>query len=162
MQKPIKLRGLTLIEFVIVIVLVAILAATAMMRTPGDQVVTAAQAQSLMEDIRHTQILSMTNNTRYRMDFTSTSQYRILNSAGAPMIIPSTGTTVAVFPTAISRSLNFSSQYLIFDATGTPYTGTIETDTGTILASNYIITLTGRDSSKQVIVSPSTGGVMVQ
>lgn len=155
-----KHAGFTLTELVIVIIATSVLATTVMMLWPGDVVTVNSQAESLAIDIRYTQLLSMASNTRCRMDLSSSSQYRILNSAGVATTIPSVGTTAVVLQNSLS--LSSTSPYLIFDARGVPYTSTTSTDTGTALASNLAITLTGINGSKQIIVSPETGRVIVQ
>ena len=155
-------KGITLIELVFTIVIMLILAATALMMWPGDRITVASQAEALAADIRYTQLLSMTSNARYRINLNNSSQYSILTSGGVAIIIPAVDATAATLPATMSLSTSSSSKYLIFDARGTPYTGTTSADTGTALSSSYTITITGFNGSRQVVVSPETGRVITQ
>jgi prepilin-type N-terminal cleavage/methylation domain-containing protein len=155
-----KMRGFSLIELVIVLVLISILAATAFIVWPKGDFDVSGQAESLASDIRYTQALSVAKNSRYRVDLSSAVQYRILNDAGVAVLIPSINGTIVPYKVGVSH--NAPIFYLIFDAQGVPYSSLTSTGTGTPLTNDLVITIAGGASTKQLVVVPETGGVSVQ
>jgi MSHA pilin protein MshC len=153
--------GFTVVELVAVIVLVAILAITAIPRFQDRNAIdVSAKAQQLASDIRYTQSLAMATGQRNRINLAATS-YQITTSSGVPVVHPATGSTAPISLGGVSLSgynPPLTNNYLAFDAKGVPYTDVA----GTTLNTNAVITLTESGSTRTVTVSPQTGRVAVQ
>ena len=151
-----KARGFTIIELVIVIILLAILAATVSMRMPGEGINLGAQAEQLASDVRYTQSLAMSRGQRFRINFTA-GTYQITDAAGVAQNHPSTGLTTAVsLGTTVLSAYNppLNNSYLAFDSLGVPYT-----DPTTALAALVTLTLTSSGVAMSITVAPQTGRV---
>ena len=154
-------NGFTLVELVAVIVLVAILAFTAIPRFQDKNAIdVSAKAQQLANDIRYTQSLAMATGQRNRINLAAAS-YQITTSSGTPLVHPATGSAAAIPLGGVSLSgynPPLTNNYVAFDAKGVPYTDVA----GTALTSNASITLSESGSTRTVTVSPQTGRVAVQ
>jgi type II secretory pathway pseudopilin PulG len=154
-------NGFTLVELVAIIVLVALLAFTAMPRLPGPSLDVDSQAEQLAAEIRYTQSLSMTRGDRYRINLTSAS-YQITDSGGVnPEVHPGTSSTNPVLLDGVALSgynPPLTNNYVAFDGRGMPYTDV----TGTALSANATITLNGGGATRTVVISPETGRVVLQ
>ncbi|WDT77129.1 MAG: type II secretion system protein [Candidatus Manganitrophus sp.] len=175
MARPSREAGFTLIELVIIIVLVTILAATAIPRAANMAgTKAAAAARKLQSDIVYAQQLAMVQNQRYRVYFNANpapaSGYAVVNDAA-----PANGTwgeagEFAVDPVNsggnLSVALNagsyagitisvigFSGSYVEFNTLGVPY------DSGGALAAAKSVSVTGGGFTRTVTVQPSTGRV---
>jgi prepilin-type N-terminal cleavage/methylation domain-containing protein len=154
-------KGFTLIELVMVIVLITILAGTAIVTWPGTKINLNAQAQQLASDIRYAQSLAMTHGQRYRLNFTSTTTYTITTTAGVAVPFPVTGDTSVTLGTGITLTLpptNLLNNLIAFDGLGIPYTNSTAT---TALASAATITLSASPNSNTIQINPQTGSVVV-
>jgi MSHA pilin protein MshC len=153
--------GFTVVELVAVIVLVAILAITAIPRFQDRNAIdVSAKAQQLASDIRYTQSLAMATGQRNRINLAAAS-YQITTSSGTPLVHPATGSSAPISLGSVSLSWNNPPPglgYIAFDAKGVPYTDVA----GTTLNTNAVITLTESGSTRTVTVSPQTGRVAVQ
>ena len=148
--------GFTLIELIIVIVIMGILAAGVTHVISGQTAMTLdAQARALASDVRYTQNLAMTKNTRYKLVKASSTQYTISKignpTPGSDVLIKTvdlkSGTTFSSFPNGL----------IAFDTAGVPYTTGVSP--GTLLASSLAIILTADGRSESVFVTPETGRV---
>ncbi len=154
--------GFTLVEIVVAILLIGLLAYSVIPRYQNRSVFDVnAQAQQLASDIRYTQSLAMTSGQRNRINLAAAS-YQITTSAGAPVVHPATGSTAAV--SLINVSLSgynppLTNNYIAFDGKGVPYTDVVA---GTLLGANATITLSSGGNTRQIVVSPQTGRVLVQ
>lgn len=148
--------GFTLVELVVIMLLLGILAFTAIPRFPDKGAIdVSATAEQLANDIRYTQSLAMTSGQRNRINLAAAS-YQITTSAGTPVTHPATGSTAAI---ALGNvSLGGYSGYIAFDGKGIPYTDVA----GTALSTDATITLNSAGDTRQVVVSPQTGRVIVQ
>lgn len=152
-------KGFTLIELVMVMLVLAIVAAVANMRMPGEGIKASAQAEQLASDIRYTQSLAMSRGQRYRVNFTASS-YQITDMSGVAQAHPSTGQTAAVVLTpAVLSTYNppYNNSYVAFDSLGVPYTAAT---TAQVALATMTLTLSGEAIS--VTVAPQTGRVQVQ
>jgi hypothetical protein len=114
-------------------------------------------AEQLAGDIRYTQSLAMTSGQRNRININlAAASYQITTSAGVPVAHPATGSTAAISLGDVS--LGGYSGYIAFDGKGIPYTDV----SGTLLGTPAIITLSSGGNTRQVVVSPQTGRVIVQ
>ena len=153
--------GFTFVELVAIVVLVAILAFTAIPRYLNQGAIdVSAKADQLASDIRYTQSLAMTTGQRNRINLAAAS-YQITTSSGTPLVHPATGSAAAIPLGGVSLSgynPPLTNNYVAFDAKGVPYTDVA----GTALTSNASITLSESGSTRTVTVSPQTGRVAVQ
>jgi prepilin-type N-terminal cleavage/methylation domain-containing protein len=148
--------GFTLVELVAVILILGILAFSVVPRFLDKGSIDAgAMAEQLANDIRYTQSLAMTSGQRNRINLAAAS-YQITTSAGAPVAHPATGSTAAI--SLGNVTLGGYSGYIAFDGKGVPYTDVA----GTALSTNATITLNSAGDTRQVVVSPQTGRVVVQ
>ena len=121
---------------------------------PGDNVSLQAEAQQLANDLRYIQFLSMSQDSSYRVNFSS-DQYTFTDLSGVSALLhPVTESNIATLGTGmILSTTGLPNNYLVFDQQGIPYTDTV----GTELSSNATITLTASSGSIAVTVSPETG-----
>lgn len=152
-------NGFSIVELVVIIVLVGLLAFTAIPRMAGPSLALDAQAEQLAADIRYTQSLAMTRGDRFRINLTAAS-YQVTDSAGMnPQIHPGTSSTNPVLLKSVSLSGPLINNYLAFDGRGIPYT-VYNSSTG--MAASATITLTGGSATRTVVISPETGRVVLQ
>jgi len=147
--------GFTLVELVGVLVLVGLLAVTAISRWDNSTISLSAQAEQIAGDIRYTQMISMTQGQRFRINFSS-NRYWISNIDDSTQIThPATNSSDVFLNTGIT--LSSSNNYLVFNGNGVPYsTASLP---GTTLNSNATITLTAGSETRSVEVRPETGRV---
>lgn len=153
--------GFSLIEFLIVIVIIAILAIMPLFNWPGTSINIGAEAQAFANDIRYTQSLSMTKNLRYHIAQITSTTYQIISSAGTPIIL-SNGLTTMTLNNGISFSSwgNLTNNLVEFDGRGVPY-ATVGSTTPLTVGTVYQITLAGGGQTKSITVTPQTGKVTV-
>ena len=150
-------NGFTVVEFIVVLVLVSIVAVFAMPRwitSPNLD----AQAQVLLEDLRYTQLLAMTHDQRFRVNFSPPSNYSFSSTSGVTVINPSTGasTTALVSGVTITALSNLPNNLIAFDEKGIPYTDSTAT---TQLATTATITLSRNGMTLVVSIVPETGNM---
>ncbi len=152
-------RGFSLIELIVAIVLAGILAAVAFSRAPSKgQLTINGQAEQLAADLRYAQTLVQTQGQRICVDFTAAG-YRLTTAASscATNVETASGLTGQITLDGITLTNNLPVNRLVFGDKGVPYTDT----TGTALASDAQLTLTGEGGTIVVRVSPVTGRVCV-
>jgi hypothetical protein len=148
-----KKSGFTLVELVIIIVLIGILVFSLFMVWPGLSINVNAQAALLADDIRSTQVLSMSRAERFSLTKLSSVSYQIANSTGT------------VYSTVyLSRNLAFGSitglpnNAIYFASDGTPYID--NTSPGNVLSQIAVLALSATDgSTASVTIAPTTGRV---
>jgi prepilin-type N-terminal cleavage/methylation domain-containing protein len=153
------MRGFSLIELIVVIVLAAILAVGMFARAPSKGALTInGQAEQLAADLRYAQTLVQTQGQRICIDFTA-SGYRLTTAASscATDVETASGLTGLISLDGITLTNNLPSNRLVFGDKGVPYTDT----TGTALSTTAQLTLSGEGGSIIVYVSPVTGRVCV-
>ncbi|GAB4393329.1 MAG: hypothetical protein Tsb005_11110 [Gammaproteobacteria bacterium] len=155
--KTAKLSGLTAVEFIAVIILVAVLSAFAIVRWPGRNITVDAVAEQLAQDIRFMQSYAMQRGIRTRINFSS-SQYELVDITGAtPIAQPAIGSNIVTLPNNIN--LFSTNPLVVFDSLGRPYSDAVVP--GTQLVSNLILVLTTNDGfSRQLVIIPDTGKVI--
>jgi type II secretory pathway pseudopilin PulG len=163
--RPSHGRGFTLFEFLVLLVIIAILAGVTMIKTASVASAGAVeQADKLRRDISHLQILSMSwgaalrltaSSTGYAVTCRSTTTSTPCTSVGATPIDPATGQAFSVTLTD-SVTLSASLADLDFDSLGRPVSCSTSC---TLLSANPVATytLTGSTTTATVTVRPITG-----
>lgn len=155
-------EGFTLVELVAIILLVGILAFTAIPRYLNKSVIDASvMAEQLANDIRYTQSLAMTSGQRNRINLTATT-YQITTSNGGLLTHPVTGSTNPIVLNGVTLSgwsPPLTNNYVAFDSRGVPFS-LVTSSTG--LTANATITLSIGGQSRNIVISPETGRVVVQ
>lgn len=156
---PLALAGFTLIEFIVVIMLSAILMTFAASRW-SDTSNLNAQAQQLTADIQYTQSLAMTHAQRYRLTLIPPNSYAIATITGVTVPNAVTRNNVTTF----DAGANFGSitglpnNIIAFDGRGTPYINATAT---TALTSTATINLVEGSETRQIQIN-SNGKITVQ
>jgi len=153
-------RGFTVVELVVILVLVALLAFAVIPRYQDKGAINvSALAEQLASDVRYTQSLAMTSGQHNRINLV-TASYQITTSTGVPVAHPATGSSAAISLSNVSLTLSgLANGYIAFDGKGIPYTDVVA---GTPLGASATITLNSAGSTRQIVVSPQTGRVLVQ
>lgn len=146
-------RGFTLIELITVIIIVSLLAVTAISRWSATPFNLSAQAEQMLGDIRYVQTLSMTHGQRYRINFAA-DRYWFSNQDGS-IIITHPASNSANIMMANGVTLSFTNSLLVFDGNGSPYSDA--NTPGTALATDATVTLTLGTDNRTVQISPETG-----
>jgi MSHA pilin protein MshC len=150
--------GFTLVELVTILILVALLAFTAIPRQPALTLGVAAQVDQLAADIRFTQSLAMTHGDRFRINLAATG-YQITDSSGAGVAHPVTQSTAAIALDSVTLSgynPPLTNSYLAFDGRGVPFAAVTSS---TPLAADVTITLAGNGETRTIVVTRDTGRV---
>jgi MSHA pilin protein MshC len=169
-----RIRGFTLIELVMIIVIVSVLGVLAVTRYQPTEITVSIEADHLARDIRHMQMLAMTWGQTLRFTiFPGNNGYRVTCASGiavapcngaAAVIDPATG---ALFETPVPPGLNgvaVAGAAFDVDALGRPGTWTAGAPPTFTLAiavpaANFILTSGGEAST--VSVARLTGFVTV-
>jgi len=145
-----RTNGFTLIQTIMVLIVIAlILGIFATFAVPPQSALLAETfSASLLQDMRFTQILSMSQNQRYRL-VTSASSYQIQNASGTAIVNPATNTTSISYPTGVTVS---PATTTIFDSIGHPYDAS-----NVALSSSRVFTVSAATASKTFTVTAQTG-----
>ncbi len=151
-----QIRGFTLIELVLVLLITSILSTYAIIRFPSGSINISAQADQIVADIRHTQSLAINRGQRYRINFNS-DHYWISSADGTTLYThPASSSTTIFLDTGISLASTHG--FLVFNGEGTPYTNALTP--GTALAANAVITLSASGETRTIRITPETGRVI--
>lgn len=152
-----RIRGFSLLELVIALVLVGVLAVFAAPNLFTVQSITLpAVAAQVVSNIRYAQSLAMSQGQRYRINFTATT-YQITDMSGVPIVQPVTASTAAisVSPATLSGfNPPLTNNYVAFDTKGAPYISATAA-----LAAAATLTLTSGADTSSITVIPETGRV---
>lgn len=155
-----NLRGFTLVELLLVLILIGIMAVIAVPNWVGSPNL-EAQTQALLSDLRYTQALAMTHGQRFDLNFTLPSSYGISDPGGTAVANPSTGasTVSLVSGTTMSSLTNLPNNLISFDERGVPYTDSAAT---VALTANATIVLSANGITRNIIITPETGSMVAQ
>ena len=162
---PCRIRGFTLVELTMVIVIVSVLGAVSLSRyhTPAETTV-SIEADHLARDIRHLQMLAMTWGQSLRLTPAGASyNVRCVTVSATPPCNVSPVNDPAVtdeagnpaFTRTLKESVTVAGAVLDIDALGRPVAG------GALLVGNTTYTLTGGAQTSTVTVAQLTGFVTV-
>lgn len=160
MQLNQEYQGFTIIELVVVIIVIAILSIGVYTMWGTETITLYDTADTVGLDIQYARNLSMTTNSRYRVNLTSSTSYQILDSSGTAVTIPSTyDATTATLPSGFTLT---TSDYLVFDGKGVPYTcSSPSTCSGTKLSVDLVLTLSDGSDSAEITITANTGRVSI-
>lgn len=144
------MRGVTLVELVVVVVVVSILAATVMIGfNSNKQHGVTVQADQFRRDLSRTQLLAISQGKRLRLTVVP-ADYRVYECPNAACASPS---IVVMGPVTLTDAAFTASSTLDFDTLGRPQTGGSLIDTSPARA----YTLSGSGNCVNVTVLPITG-----
>lgn len=149
---PQKQSGFTIIELTIVISIVSLLFVATIV-WPGKGINLNAETQQLMANIRYTQFLAMSRNTRYRINFSENS-YTLTEADGTTHIDFPVNTQGDRHTILLDENTTLETDLsaLIFDGKGIPYD-----ETETALMNEEIVTLTAEGYARIITITPETG-----
>ncbi|PJC47001.1 MAG: hypothetical protein CO035_07975 [Candidatus Omnitrophica bacterium CG_4_9_14_0_2_um_filter_42_8] len=163
-----NLKGVTLIELIMMILILGILALAIMPKTTAEpRLRLEAACQRIALDLRYAQEMSLAQQVKFGASFDPAAEayfvYRV--SVETKAVDPQTRNDFDVSFTALNEfkgmdiaGTNFSNK-IEFDSTGAPYDGS-----GIILSSQGVITIqaAGGAYSRTVRIEPKTGKVSIQ
>src|SRR3990167_111694 len=150
------IRGFTLIELIIVIVVIGMIAMTTLPQWTASSLTLEFQTRRILDDIRYAQALSLVSGQRYRWVVTSGVTYQITNEAGIAILFPSGSNQVTLSGGAVFGSFtNLPNSLIAFDSRGAPYINV--TYPGTPLSGIAIVTLTAEGITRSIQIHPETG-----
>jgi prepilin-type N-terminal cleavage/methylation domain-containing protein len=164
-----QLKGFTLIELVILLLIIAVLAVVVNINWPGSTLNLGAQTSQLATDLRYTQALSMTRGQRYCLKI-SGNTYQIVNSATGTAMVLAYGNLTATLGNGIAFGAISpgGSAMFVFDGSGIPYysssttCNTTNAQAATALTGNGSIILSAGGQTRTILISAETGRVLVQ
>lgn len=146
-------RGFTLIELILVIAIIGILSVVVFPRLPS-AVNIEMEARRVLNAIKFAQMLSIASGQRYRFVISSNTTYQVQNEIGSAILLPG-GSNVQQLTQGALISSNLPANLISFDSLGTPYGTTVLP--GSPLASNGIISLSGENQTRNIVIIPQTG-----
>jgi MSHA pilin protein MshC len=148
------IKGFTLIELIIVIMVLAIVSVyCSVLFTNKPNLY--AQAKLLADDLRYTQSLSMTHDQRYRFVKLSSTSYTIQNSSGTSIIMPDEANSVSLNSGITFGTLTGFTNTIVFDSRGVPYADSSTTP----MSATATIPLNSGSQTISVTINPETGMV---
>jgi MSHA pilin protein MshC len=157
-----KIRGFTLLELIIVLMIIGILSIYAYFQWPSSTLSVEAQAQEIANDILYTQSLSMAHGQRYHIIKQSSSTYQILDASNNAVTFPNGSTTSTLNSGITFAWTNLPNNLIAFDGQGQPYTTTGTPGTAFSTATTYTITVSSNGATATITITPTTGMVSVQ
>ena len=153
-----KIRGYTLTELIIVIIIMGILAIGASIKWSYSTTSLDSQIALLVSDLRYAQNLSVAKNERCRLVInTGSRSYEIRNSTGVVQPLPNGKSSATLIAGISFGTLTNITSTIIFDGKGIPYT---DTSPETLLTTAATITLQNNSGQTRTItIAPTTGNI---
>ena len=143
-----KISGFSLIELIVVIVVLSIVAASVSLFMPARTVYQSdGFADVFLQDLRFTQLLSMSQNQRYKL-IVNAGSYQIQNQSSVVFNNPETGAATNVYPAGVTITPTGTYN---FDSIGVPY------NNGVALAAVLNFSVTAGTTTTTVSITPGTG-----
>ncbi len=151
------MKGFTLIELVVAIIILIIIASAAMLiKRPSSGVALDIKAEQLASDIRYVQSLSMAMNKRYRIYFYA-NDYSIKDNNDVSATHPATHTTNNI---ALGNNITFTKpptpNCIAFDGKGAPR----DCSTGSLLGDSSV-SLADSTKTATITILQTTGYVAI-
>lgn len=156
-----RVKGFTLIELIMVMVVLGALAAVAATRWSATDATAGYQADLMARNIRHMQMLAMSWGQSLRLSVVAGTTYSVTCvtanttvpcTAGGAVIDPASGKT---FSESLVYNVTLAGTAMDIDSLGRPVNG------GALLTVNQVYTLTAGAQTWSVTVNPITGFAVV-
>ncbi len=145
------MRGFTLVEFLLVILLLGLLAGGVVPRFSPSPLGVDAAARKIRADLQYARSLAMTRGVLHGIEFTAAAPYILYEqSVATPVEDPFKRTPFSEDLSAFGRSQVTNSLRVEFDAWGRPVTG-----------GGGALTVSNGSFSRVLTVSPETGYVVI-
>jgi prepilin-type N-terminal cleavage/methylation domain-containing protein len=150
-RKAFRNKGFTVIEVIAVLIILGILAAIAVSRVMSNQNDLLTQADILKSQLRYAQLRALSGDptgttVTWGIDFSASSSYTLVTSAGSAGLLPAENSSTHTFPPASGVTVTGVPSTVNFDSWGSPVGGIA------------IVTLNQSGSTPVVItVSANTG-----
>lgn len=159
MERLKKIKGFTLIELVLIILIVGIISLVAVPRFNLKEAKVGTLARKIVSDLRYAQNLSITKETRHGIIFTTNSYTLFKNdNTATPARDPLKGGNFQVNMNGdfagVSLSTGLTGGVVKFNAIGAPLD-----NNGVLLSSSATITIQASASSSTVTIEPNTGKI---
>lgn len=151
MNSVYNVKGFTLIELVMVLVITASLAAMVAPRFNNSNSALMAQANRLARDLRHVQAMAMNQGRTLTFDVQSVTTYRV-TFGGSVVTDPA---TMQPYVVTLDNGVTLNGLDIEIDSLGRPVA------TGSLLATQRLFTLSGNSRTALVSLSPVTGFVEI-
>lgn len=154
-----KMKGFTLIEVVIVILVLGVLiAAGALFAWPGKGAVVMSQGEQLAGDLRYARHYAVAHEASTQVVFnTAAKTYTLtLVNGGAAVVFPGQSSNTVTLDADFSLSLtNLPNNLVIFGDNGEPYSAA-----GSLLTSDAVVTVSGDGKNAATTIKGRSGTII--
>ena len=159
-----NLRGFTLVELTVVVVLIGIISAVVFARSISmDRINVVGEVDKIRNHIRFAQSMAMKRNEVWVISFNATHYWLSDITTSNPVKFPGATTDrISLADLNVSRNGNVFAVY--FDRLGIPYDSYVDTDTNNPITPGnpMTITISAGSESQTLNVTPQTGFITTQ